>query len=256
MLFRLGGHYDPYRDDKTLVRLDYDFLQVLHMEVRDFDVRAHRFRGTVSREVLPSLWLGLQGGYDHTTLDTHAYLQEPWVMPYFSILEGDFGATQILYRHGEQDYLGAPFGGFPFNRDGMLDATGVNQLFFFLDRRLAVTLGYAYEEATPHKKSGDDYARRTHQGRINFRFPAWWRTLVELEYVYRFDDYTEPNTNSPTGKTRQDDGNYVATFVRRPIPIVPNLDGVVSYFATVNGSNLPLFDYSRHIVAFELRYSF
>jgi hypothetical protein len=256
LLFRLGGHYDPYRDDKTLVRLDYDFLQVLHLEVHDFDVRSNRIRGTVSRAVTPSLWLGLQGGYDHTTLHTHAYLQQPWVSPYLSIIEGDFGATQILYRHAEQDYLGAPFGGFPVDRDGMLDAAELNQLFFFLDRRLAVTLGYMYEEATPHKKSGDDYARQTHQGRINFRFPAWWRTMVELEYVYRYDDYTEPNSNSPSGKTRQDNGNYVATFLRRPIPIVPNLDGVVSYFATVNGSNLPLFDYSRQIVAFELRYYF
>lgn len=253
-LFRLGGHYDPYRDDHTLVRLDYDFLQVLHTDVRDYDVRSNRVRGTVSRALTPALWLGVQGGYDHTTLDTHAYLQEPWVMPYLSVLEGDFGATQILYRRGEQDYLGSPFGGLRVDRDGTIDATAVNQLLFFLDRRLAVTVGYAYEEATPHKLAGDDYARRTHLGRVNVRFPAWWRTLVELEYVHRYEDYTEPNTNAASGKTRQDNGDYMAAFVRRPI--IPHLDAVVSYFGTVNGSNLPLFDYQRHIVAFELRWSF
>src|SRR4029079_19076467 len=35
--FTLRGHYDPYRDDRTLLRLDYDFFQVLHTDVSDFD---------------------------------------------------------------------------------------------------------------------------------------------------------------------------------------------------------------------------
>lgn len=253
-LFRLGGHYDPYRDDRTLVRLDYDFFQVLHTDVPDYDVRSHRFRGTVARALTPEVWLGAQAGYDHVTLDTHAYVQEPWVMPYLSILESDIGATQIVYRHGEQDFLGTPFGGHEIDRDGPIDATGVNQLFYFLDRRLTLNVGYAYEEATPHKLSGDDYARQTHQARVGVRFPAWWRTLVEVEYLYRYEDYTEPNTAVGGRKTRQDNGNYISAFVRRPI--VANLDGVVSYFTTVNGSNIAIYDYDRHIVAFELRYSF
>ena len=253
-LFTLSGHYDPWRDDRTLVRLDYDFFQVLHADIHEFDVRSNRFRGTFSRAVLPNLWLGFQGGYDHTTLDSHAYLQEPWVMPYASIIEGDRGATQITYRHGEQDYLGPPFGGFPIDRDGLIDAVGVTQILFFFDRRLAATVGYAYEEATPHKASGDDFARQTHEGRVGVRFPAWWRTLVDLDYVYRYDDYTEPNSAVGGRKTRQDNGNYLAAYLRRPI--IPHLDALISYFATVNGSNIPLYDYHRHVFAVELRYTF
>jgi hypothetical protein len=130
----------------------------------------------------------------------------------------------------------------------------VNQILYFFDRRLTANVGYAYEEATPHRRSGDDWARQTHQARVGVRFPAWWRTLVELEYLYRYEDYTEPNSATGGRKTRQDNGSYLAAFVRRPI--VANLDGVVSYFATVNGSNIPIYDYDRHIVAFELRYSF
>jgi hypothetical protein len=253
-LFRLGGHYDPYRDDRTLVRFDYDFFQVLHTDVRDYHVRSHRWRGTASRALMPSLWVGAQAGYDHVTLDSHAYLQEPWVMPYLSILESDLGATQIVYRHAEQDYLGSPFGDNAIDRDGPTDATGVNRLLYFFDRRVTANIGYAYEEATPHKRIGDDYARQTHQARVGVRFPAWWRTFVELEYTYRYEDYTEPNTAVGGRKTRQDNGSYVAAFLRRPI--YANVDGVVSYFAVVNGSNIPIYDYDRHVVAFELRYSF
>jgi hypothetical protein len=255
-LFTLAGHVDPYRDDRTLVRVDYDFFEVLHADASDFDFRSHRFRGTLSRALHPALWLGVQGGYDHATLATHAYLQEPWVMPYLSFIEGDLGATQLAYRHGEQDFLGSPFGGSPVNRDGTLDAGGVTQLLFFFDRRLAVTLGWAYEEETPHKASGDDYARRSNQGRVGLRFPGWWRTLVELDYVYRDDQYTEPNSRaeSPTDPKRNDDGHYVAAFVRRPI--IPHLDALVSYYATINGSNISVFEYDRHVFSLELRYTF
>ena len=253
-LFTLAGHVDPWRDDRTLVRLDYDFYQVLHTDLREFDVRSNRFRATVARAIVPGLWIGAQGGYDHAVLDSHAYLQEPWVMPYASIVEGERGATQIVYRHGEQDFLGSPFGGTSLDRDGTLDAVGANQLLFFFDRRLAANIGYTYEEATPHKASGDDYARQTHQARAGVRFPAGWRTLVNLDYVYRYEDYTEPNSATGGRKTRQDNGSYVSASVRRPI--VGRLDALVSYFATVNGSNIPRYDYDRHVMALELRYTF
>ena len=223
-------------------------------QFHEFDVRSNRFRATVARAVVPGLWLGAQGGYDHAVLDSHAYLQEPWVMPYLSIVEGDRGATQIVYRFGEQDFLGSPFDDPDLDRDGTLGAVGVNQLLFFFDRRLAANVGYTYEEATPHKASGDDFAYRTHQARVGVRFPAGWRTLVDLDYVYRYEDYTEPNSATASGKTRQDNGSYLSVSLRRPI--VTHLDALVSYFATVNGSNIPLYEYDRHVVALELRYTF
>jgi len=253
-LFTLAGHVDAWRDDKTLVRLDYDFWQSLHTELDDVDVRSNRFRATVSRAVVPGLWLGLQGGWDHTAVHTHAYLQEPWAMPYVSLVEGDRGATQIAYRYGWGDYLGTPFGGSPYDRDGSLNSIGLTQLLFFFDRRLATTLAYAYEEESPHKASGNDFARHSQQGSLGLRFPAWWQTLIELDYVYRSDDYTKLNSATDFRKTRRDDGNYIATYVRRPI--VPHLDAMLSYFATVNGSNIPLYDYGRQVVALELRYVF
>jgi hypothetical protein len=251
-LFSLDGHVDPYRDDRTLVRLDYDFYQVLYVNNDDFDERTHNFRATVSRAVVPGVWVGVQGGYNHTTLDTHAYLQEPWVMPYLSVLEGDRGSTQVSYRYGQEDYLGSPFDTATLDRSGPLNAAAINQLLFFFDHRLTLTLGYAYEQENPNKSSGDDFVRHTNQGLVGVRVPAWWRTLAEFDYIYRSDDYTEPQ--STTGTKRHDDGNYLATFLRHPI--IPHLDAVVSYLLTINGSNISTFDYHRNILAAELRYTF
>ena len=253
-LFTLAGHVDPWRDDRTLVRLDYDFFQSLHTDVTDFDFRAHRLRGTVSRALTPGLWLGVQGGYGHASLGSDAYLQEPWVMPYASVLEGDRGATQLMYRHGEEDYMGSPFDTPTLDRDGPLDAVGLNQIVFLFDRRLVLNVGYAYETESPRKASGDDFARHSQIGTVGVRFPSWWRTLVELDYLFRYDDYTEPNSAVDFRKTRLDKGSYVTLYVRRPI--VPHLDAVLSYFATVNPSNIALYDYDRNVVALELKASF
>ena len=253
-LFTLRGHYDPYRDDRTLLRLDYDFFQVLHTDVSDFDLRSNRFRATASRAVIPNLWLGVQGGYDHATLETHAYLQVPWVMPYLSYIEGDRGATQITFRYGNQDYLGSPFDTPTLDRTGPSNQTGINQLLFFFDRRLAATIAYTYEEETPNKASGNDFARHTHQARAGVRFPAAWRTLVDLDYVYRYDDYTKLNSAVDFRKTRQDNGSYMSIAVRRPI--IYGFDGILSYYGTINGSNIQRYDYDRYVLALEVRYSF
>ncbi|HXJ35713.1 MAG TPA: tetratricopeptide repeat protein [Candidatus Eisenbacteria bacterium] len=250
-LFTLAGHVDPYRDDRTLVRLDYDFFQVLHTDVTDFDVRSNRFQGTFARAVVPWLWLGTQGGYDHTVLGSHAYLQTPWVMPYASFIEGDLGSTQLTYRWSYEDYLGSPFGEPDLDRDGPSNAIGVTQLLFFFDRRLALTLGYLYFEDAPHSASGNDFARHVQQGTLGFRFPAIWRTLVELDYVYRYENYTQPNSAADFTKRRHDSGNYIALFLRRPI--IEHVDGVLSYYATVNDSNISEFEYTRNIVSLELR---
>jgi hypothetical protein len=137
-------------------------------------------------------------------------------MPYVSYVEGDRGATQITYRYGNQDYLGSPFATPTLDRDGPGNAVGVNQLLFFFDRRLAATIGYTYEEVSTYKASGNDFARHTHQARVGVRFPAGWRTLVDLDYVYRYDDYTKLNSAVNFRKTRLDNGNYMSVAIRRP----------------------------------------
>ena len=255
-LFTFDGHVDPWRDDKTLVRLDYDFFQVLHTSLNEFNVTSNRVRATVARAIVPSLWAGLQGGYDHTVLHTHAYLQEPWVMPYLSILQGGFGSTQLLYRHSQQGYLGSPFGGTPYDRTGPSNGAGVNQLVFLFDGRMALNLGYFFFQQTPHAASGSDFALHSQQGIAGVRFPAWWQTFVEVDYVYRNDSYTNPNSfaTPPDSAKRTDHGSYFAGYVRRPI--MDHLDALLSYFPTINSSNIALYDYHRQIVALELRYTF
>jgi hypothetical protein len=72
--------------------------------------------------------------------------------------------------------------------------------------------------------------------------------------VYRYDGYTKLNSAVDFQKKRVDNGNYMSLAIRRPV--IDRLDAVLTYFATVNPSNIQRYDYDRNVVALELRYSF
>src|SRR5262249_11833452 len=103
-LFDAGLRYDFARRDKLLLRLQYDLFQSIHTDVTDFDFRANHIRGIASFAPDPRVWLGVQAGWDHYTLGSHSYLEEPWVTPFVSVLEGRLGLTQVLFRYGHQDF--------------------------------------------------------------------------------------------------------------------------------------------------------
>lgn len=241
--FGAGGRYDPLVRADALLRLEYDLYQTLHPDIDDFDFRAHRMRGTVSYSLLPALWAGIQGGYNHYTLGDHSYLSEPFVLPFASVLEDGWGMLQLTYRYGDQTFLGPPFHDL---RDGSLHTAGIDQTFYLGGGR-SLSIGYQFEEENPDRRIGKDYQFRSNGGFVGGAFPAWWRTVVDLTYLYRYDDYTNRNSFAGFRKTRQDNGHFMSAGVTRPI--TEHVSAVVAYYATVNTSNIPLFDYRRHVVS-------
>lgn len=243
-----GGAYDVLRRADRLVRLEYDLYQTLHGEITDFDFRSHRVRGTASYAFKPALWAGVQGAYEHYTLGPHSYLSAPSVMPFVSLLEGSQGLFQVTYRHGWATYLSSPFHEV---RDGPTETVAASQTFYRGARFLV--LGYLYGEEHPTRSNSDalpgtypdDYRLVSYQGWVSVGFPAWFGTTVDLMYLFRYDDYTEPNSRAGFRKTRLDVANEVAAGVR--YPIAPHLSAAIVYYGTFNGSNIGVFEYHRHV---------
>ena len=246
-----AGCYDVVQRERALLRLDYDLYQKLYPDFQDFDFRSHRLSGTASFGLRRWLWAGVQGGYNHYSLGPHAYLQEPFVLPFLSLAEGRLGRTQLLYRHGEPDYLSRPFKSL---RDGRTNAAGVNQLFLFAGGARYVTLGYEFENENPRSAAGNDFERDSNGGHVGVGFPAWWRTAVELTYLYRNDDYARRNSLAGFRKTRNDDEHRFYSAVKRDLAAHLNL--TLAYHGTVNTSNIGLFDYRRSIVSLLLEATF
>jgi hypothetical protein len=248
--FEVGGRYDLVQSPTTLLRLEYDFGQTLHPHVNDFNLRDQRVRGTVSHAVLPQLWLGVQGGYEHSTLGEDSYLGEVAVMPFLSLLEGERGMTQVTYRHGGDTYFSQPFDDV---RDGPSDAGGVSQTVYFAEGRYA-TAGFQYGSERPTSSAGDDYRLRFYQPYVGAGFRAWWRTTVDLMYLYRYDNYTEPNSFSDFRTRRHDSVHYFYAAVERPI--VPHVSALIAYLGTLDESNISLFAYNRQTVSMFVRVTY
>lgn len=247
-VFSAGGRVDLLRRAGALVRLDYDLYQSLHADEQAFDLRSHRFALSASAQLATAIWAGVQVGYDHHSLADRAYLQEPWVTPFMTVLEPDVGLSQVWYRHSEQDFLGSPFG---VSRDGPSDGVGLNQVFYLGDPNRHLQLGYEYGEDTPHKAAGDDWARRWHEGSIGVELPAWCETTVAVGYAYRYDDYTEANSFDVRGRQRSDGTHLIHAAVSRAI--TDHFRAELGYYGTIDGSNIGLFDYRRHIVGLTLQ---
>jgi tetratricopeptide (TPR) repeat protein len=248
-----GGRYDLLDRKDALIRLEYDLYQTLHVALTDFDFRAHHVRGTASHALFKSLWGGVQGGYHHYTLGPHSYLSEPTVMPFLSLLEGSWGLTQLSYRFGYDTYMATPFNEV---RDGPAHAVGLNQNLYGSDGASYATMGYQYGtedptcascRATPTSPVGNDFELQFHQAFAGVGFPLWWQVAVDLMYLYRYDDYTHPNSFTSFSKARHDSTHYFYASLARPI--IPHVSVVLAYFGTIDYSNISLYEYHRNVVS-------
>ena len=245
-----GGRFDVVDRPNLLFRLEYDLYQTLYTELHDFDFRSQRIRGTASYALLPQLWAGVQGGYNYYTLGSDSYLSEPYVAPFVSFLQQSWGMAQLAYRHAGDTYLSNPFHEV---RDGPSDGFGASESLF-LAGGAYVNVGYQLVVENPDSTQGNDYQVISNQVYVGGGFPAWWHTFVDLMYLYRNDNYTEPNSFADFQKTRDDNGFLVYAAVRRPITAY--LSAVLGYYGTINDSNIDEFAYNRHVVRAALEFSY
>ncbi len=267
-IFSAGGRYDLIDAPNYLVRLEYDVYQTVHVHLTDFDFQSHRVRATGGYSFAPWLWAGLQGGYEYYLLGYDSYLNEPYFNPFVSFLEHQWGLTQLSYRHGADTYMATPFHDL---RDGPVDTFGIIQTLFDGPRYLTVGYEFGLEHPTapshigpvspvplpPEQKAPlqpSDYDNQSHQAYLGVGFPTWWQTSVDLMYLFRYEDYSRPNSRSDFRTTRQDAGHHMYAGLTRSITDV--LSVAVSYYGTANLSNIPDFDYRRNVASVVLKVAF
>lgn len=248
-LVDVGGSVDLVDTDRVELSLEYDFYQTLHFRLDDYDLRGNRVQGTAGVSLLPQLWAGVQGGFQHWALGGDAYSGEGYVAPFVSLIEADWGLAQLVYRHGEVTYLSRPFEDV---RDGPTDAASVVQTIYWDGG--AVSAGYEFGSERPTASTGDDYRDRYHQAYAGVELAPGWDVGVQLMYVFRYEDYTEPNTFADDRARRRDHVNQLHAAVVRPL--APHLSVALAYYGTFDDSNIPVFEYDRHVVQAVLRVSY
>jgi hypothetical protein len=248
-VFSAGGSVDVVKSDRTQVGFEYELYQTLHFRLKSYNLRSNRMQGTVGYALLPEVWVGTQAGYQRYGLGGNGYSSEPFVTPFASVIESGWGLTQVLYRHGNITYLSPPFEDV---RDGPTDAASLSQTIYWGTK--TATLGYEWGRERPTSNAGADYRYRYNQVYAGIGFTPGWKSSVELVYLFRYENYTEPNSFAADQKRRQDDISQFSFTVERPI--APHVAVALSYYGTFDNSNIDVFQYNRSIVQAELRFSY
>jgi hypothetical protein len=264
-----GGSVDIVDSDWAQVGLEYDLYQNLHFRLTDFDLRSNRIQATTGLALLPELWAGAQGGFEQYSLGGDGFSREPFVTPFVSYTQGSWGLTQLLYRRGQATYLQEPFEGI---RNGPTDVATLSQTVYWGSRY--ATAGYEFGSERPTESTGSvqaacvrsvsanpgsalcpgDYRFNYNQGFIGFGFTPGWRTSVDITYVLRWERYQEPNSVVNFQYKRRDTISQVQVALRRPI--TTHFSAGVTYYGTFDNSNIDFYQYRRHLVSAEIRFSY
>jgi hypothetical protein len=256
----VGTEFDLIERENFLLRFEYDLYQTLHLDESDFDFRAQQPRLTTSYGLTPKLWTGVEGGYNYYTLGDETYQGEPYVMPFVSYLEGEWGLTQLIYRWGEETFFSGVFNNI---RNGPSQTINANQSFYFAHDRY-VTAGYQWSREDPTDSGhsyfafakdpqgrpeplGNDWQYSSNQGYLGFGSPVALGVYADVLYLFRSDNYRWPNSYSGFLTRRQDDGHYIYVGLTRPI--MDHISIAVAYYGTLNASNIDFFEYDRNVVA-------
>jgi len=138
-------------------------------------------------------------------------------------------------------------------RDGPTDAVAVDQTLF-LRGGPTVSFGFLFGEENPRSSAGDDWQLRAYQGYVGTSLPLWWQMVADLTFLYRYDNYPQPNSFAGDRKARHDDEYHMSAEVWRPIN--RSVSVAITYYGTVNDSNIDVFTYDRNIVSGLIRVAY
>ncbi|HXJ36888.1 MAG TPA: hypothetical protein VMS22_22865 [Candidatus Eisenbacteria bacterium] len=246
----VGGRYDIVDTDRWQASVEYDLYQSLYFRLDDFNLRSNLAQATVGYALLPELWTGVQAGYQHYALGGPSYSGEPFVTPFVSLVEGRWGLTQFLYRHGDITYFNA----FEDVRDGPDDSASLSQTIYWGAQYASV--GYEFGSVRPssHSAAANDYRYYYNQGYAGVGWAPGWQVTVDVVYLFRYENYTEPNSLTGFRTKRHDAINQFSVGVRRPL--TDHLTIGLNYYGTVDDSNIDVYTYDRNVVAAEVRFAY
>lgn len=245
-----GGSFDLWPAASGGLIISYDFFQSLHNDVSDFDLQAHLAR--LAASWLPShrLRLGIEGGGGYFLLGGDSYLREIHLMPSLAFAVKPWTSTSFSYRLSGTNYL-LPL--FDPARDGMRHRILVRQYFFpFEDSSKQFFVGYGYQREDPDSPLGDDFQYGGNQFEAGARLRIGSRTVLDLSYLHRDNDYSFANSRSGFREKRRDNLHGVLAQLSREL--TPRLVLRFGYRGRFNDSNIDDFQYDRHIASVDVRF--
>jgi hypothetical protein len=175
-------------------------------------------------------------------------LGTPWV----AFAEGDNAATQAYYTLRGRDFFRKPYDP---ARDSINHAFGLRQSIAFGAQQV---LGFGYqfdaEDTVANGAGARDFQYDGHQVDVSVAFLAVWQVRVQAGYLFRLEDYEFPNSRTAFGFRRHDNEHQFVVALEREL--TTHVASGLDYLGVINSSNIPDFDYDRHIVSASVRVRF
>jgi Tfp pilus assembly protein PilF len=193
---------------------------------------------------------GLRISDQFTMLGGRRFRNQVAVQPSIYWRHSERWSTHLAYTFAASDYYITP----PIptlNRDSDAHTIAIAQYIRPGDTELVLRYGYAY---TWNDARGADYDYGAHRLFLGATHPLPLGIRGDISYVHVFEDYR--NRHSFTGFTdrRDDEMSVLTVYLTRPIRGRASIYARHDYIN--NRSNIPVFDYDRHITSVGLLWRF
>ena len=179
------------------------------------------------------------------------------MLPWVAFAEGEHAVTHIYYTFEYLDYLALPFD--PFT-DATIHAMGARQTVRVFPE-VDLMAGYRFAANSPDDASSvdqvladgsQDFEVNTHQLELEAMFPLFFLVRGQAGYVFRWDDYTFPNSATGAAEIPRDDKahQFALELTRDLSPRLALTGGVIGI---LNTSNIASFEYNRAIAWIGIR---
>lgn len=256
------GEYDIVRTPTFNTTASYAFLQVFNNRVDGFDVMDHTgglettYKGRIA--ALP-VRVGVQYNYERLLLGQDDFVERHYVTPYLTVIETDWSLTTLQYRFEDKDFKSPLTADLPEeNRDATNHQAGLTHFFLFAGGKHYIKLGYQYDAEVA---DGLDYTYHGHKAIAGFQMtlPAEVRLLFNYELHRRIYPATNAlatalNESGIAGasfntRRRDTDHSFLAVLSKE---LSKGFTISLDYFGERNFSRFSLFDFTRHVISFNI----
>jgi hypothetical protein len=258
----VGGDYMLVDNDYLSLQAGGSGAMAFQVDVEDFDQERIRGWTLLAGKLHPKLRADLRYGYEEYWVDYEGFRRTHTVEPGLRYRPIDSVMLRPYFRYEDRAYSLDQF----FNeldKDGQVKTWGLEE-YFYLKSPLGFGPGYirvGYEHRI-ESAEGADYDSRGNKalGTIGVSLPNRYFLIADVSYERR--EYAEStNVLDPCFRTtskckgNRDDGLTEARLIlRRPIGENIVLEG--GYWFKNQNSNIPFFDYDRHVFHLHATYRY
>lgn len=262
----LRADYAWYRRGPFEATASYAFYQTVNTNqgVGTFNIQDHL--GGLSGAYRGTLWkvpyeIGAQFAYDYMLLGLDAFLaRRTFVVPVV-LVPPSFSApllgtvqnlTTVLYRHQSKNFFREPADNdirfAPESRDAQNNMIGFLHIFRFAQDRYLLRLGYQRDTEAAQGTAFNYHGNRLQTG--GEAVLPWQNVALRVDYEVHWRDYTYAQTLftdrdgnlSPRSDLERD------LFVQLSKPLPHRLSVALQYLGVWNSSNVPVYDYTKHVL--------